>query len=72
MINVSMGVLLPSSLLDSPFFGVLSTLVSLNTLIFVTLAVAKMLPKIHLSELVGRRGRRRETRSIYPDAPPDG
>jgi hypothetical protein len=66
-----MGVLLPSSVLSSPFFSVLSTLVALNTLIFVTLAVAKMLPKIVLSEVFGRRGRRSETRSIYPDAPPD-
>ena len=65
------GILLPSSLLGSPFFSVLSTLVALNTLIFVTLAITKMLPGIHLSDLKGRRGRRRETRSIYPGAPPD-
>ncbi len=66
-----MGVLLPGSVLHSAFFAVLSTLVALNTLIFVTLAVAKMLPRIYLSEVFGHRGRRRETRSIYPDAPPD-
>jgi hypothetical protein len=30
-----------------------------------------MLPKIYLTEVFGRRGRRQETRSIYPDAPPD-
>jgi hypothetical protein len=40
-------------------------------LIFVTLAIAKMLPKVYLTEVFGRRGRRQETRSIYPDAPPD-
>lgn len=65
------GIVLPSSLLGTSFFSVLSTLVALNTLIFVTLAVAKMLPRISLSELFGRRGRRQETRSIYPDAPPE-
>lgn len=68
----AMGILLPSSVLGSAFFSVLSTLVALNTLIFVTLAVAKMLPRIYLNEVFGRRGRRSETRSIYPDAPPDG
>jgi len=35
------GILLPTSLLGSPFFSVLSTLVALNTLIFVTLAITK-------------------------------
>jgi len=65
------GILLPSSLLSSPFFAVLSTLVALNTLIFVTLAVVKMLPAIQPGDIVGRRGRRKETRSIYPDAPLD-
>lgn len=65
------GILLPSSLLSSPFFAVLSTLVALNTLIFVTLAVVKMLPAIQPGDIVGRRGRRKETRSIHPDAPLD-
>lgn len=65
------GILLPSSLLSSPFFSVLATLVALNTLIFVTLAVAKMLPSIHPGDVIGRRGRRLETRSIYPDSPPE-
>lgn len=68
---IPIGILLPSSLLNSSFFSVLSTLVALNTLIFVTLAVAKMLPSIHPGDLFGRRTRRQETRSIYPDAPPD-
>jgi hypothetical protein len=66
---VPQGIVLPSSLLSTPFFAVLSTLVALNTVIFVTLAVAKMLPAIHPTELFARRGRRSETRSIFPDAP---
>lgn len=68
---IALGILLPEGLLATPFFAVLSTLVALNTLIFVTLAVAKMLPRIYLSDVLGHRGRRRETRSIHPDAPPD-
>lgn len=68
---IILGILLPTSVLRSPFFSLLSTLVALNTLIFVTLAIAKMLPEIHPSDIFGRRGRRKETRSIYPDAPPD-
>jgi hypothetical protein len=65
------GILLPIGLLSSPFFAVLSTLVALNTLIIVTLAVIKMLPAIQPGDIIGRRGRRKETRSIYPDAPLD-
>lgn len=67
----ALGILLPDSLLDSGFFAVLSTLVALNTMIFVTLAVVKILPAIHPSDLINRRGRRAETRSIYPQAPFD-
>lgn len=68
---IPLGILIPSSLMSTPFFAVLSTLVAVNTLIFVTLAVAKMLPAIHPAEILHRRGRRKETRSIYPDAPLD-
>ena len=36
---------------------------------YVALAMAKMLPKVYVSDWVDRRGRRSETRSIHPDAP---
>jgi len=65
----SMGILFPSSIMNTPFFAGLSALVMLNTLIFVTLAITKVLPELHLSDIVHRRGRREETRSIFPDAP---
>lgn len=63
------GLLLPESTLASPWFGVLAAFVALNTIMYVGLAVAQILPKVHLSDLIGRRGRRSETRSIHPDGP---
>jgi hypothetical protein len=35
----------------------------------VTLAVAKILPKLYLRDYLSARNRRSETRSIDPDAP---
>ena len=64
---VVQGILLPESVLDSEAFGVLAAFVALNTVMYVVLAAAKVLPKVYLSDWVGRRGRRAQTRSIYPD-----
>lgn len=63
------GLLLPESVLASPWFGVLAAFVALNTIMYVALAIAQLLPKIYLSDLVSRRSRRSETRSIHPDGP---
>ncbi|MEZ5114701.1 MAG: hypothetical protein R2737_00420 [Candidatus Nanopelagicales bacterium] len=67
------GILFPAEWLTSEWFAVWASFVALNTLLYVTLAVAKMLPKVHPADLWfrlrGGRNRRRETRSIYPDAP---
>lgn len=63
-----MGVLLPESLLRNQFFGVLAAFVAINTIVYVTLAVAKMLPKVYVRDWIGPRNRRAETRSIDPDA----
>lgn len=72
MIRFSSGgpLLLPEGLVHSELFGVLAAFVALNTVMYVALAIAKMLPKIYLSDFVGGRDRRRETRSIHPDAAP--
>jgi hypothetical protein len=43
--------------------------VAINTIVYVTLAVAKVLPKVYVSDWIGTRDRRSETRSIRPDAP---
>jgi hypothetical protein len=63
------GVLLPQSFLSSPLFAVLATFVAINTVMYVSLAVAKILPKVYLSDLVTGRDRRTANRSIHPDDP---
>ena len=64
-----MGVLLPESLLRNDVVAVLAAFVAINTIVYVTLAVAKVLPKVYVRDLVDTRNRRSETRSIDPDAP---
>lgn len=63
------GILLPESTLREEAFAVLAAFVAINTVVYVTLAVAKMLPKLYLSDWVHGRNRRSETRSIRPDDP---
>jgi hypothetical protein len=63
------GILLPESFLQSDFFAVLATFVAINTVLYVTMAVAKILPKVYAAEWFRGRNRRAETRSIYPDGP---
>jgi hypothetical protein len=70
--RVVMGILLPEDILSTPAFQFIAAFVALNTIMYVALAIAKVLPKIYVSDLVSRHGRRRETRSIHPDAPIDG
>ena len=64
-----MGVLFPESFLHSEVFAVLAAFVAINTIVYVTLAVAKVLPKVYVGDWIGPRNRRGETRSIDPDAP---
>lgn len=61
------GFLLPETLLDAPWLGVLATFVTINTMIYLVVGMVKILPQIRWRD---RRalGRRSETRSIYPDA----
>ena len=66
---VPLGILLPGDFLASEFFGVLAVFVAINTVAYVALAVAKVLPRIHLADLSPRRYQRSETRSIHPDGP---
>jgi hypothetical protein len=69
MVLTPMGVLLPESILSNELFAVLAAFVAINTIVYVTLAVAKMLPKVYVTDWIGSRNRRSETRSIRPDAP---
>jgi hypothetical protein len=63
----SWGLLLPETFLGSPFFSVLATFVAINTVMYLSLAVAKILPKVYLSDHLPSRNRRGETRSIHQD-----
>ena len=64
------GLLFPQSLQHSTSYIVLATIVALNTVIYVSLAVAKIFPKWVRSSWL-RRGRvRSETRSISPHQKP--
>jgi hypothetical protein len=63
----SWGLLLPESFLRSPFFAVLAAFVAINTVMYVALAVAKVLPKVYVSDHLPTRNRRGEDRSIHRD-----
>jgi hypothetical protein len=63
------GVLLPESFLRSSFFAVLAAFVAINTVMYLSLAVAKILPKVYLSDHLPSRRRRAESRSIHRDDP---
>ena len=62
--------LLPESLLHSEAYLVLVTFVSVNTVAFAALSIAKLLPPIRPAAWFTSRNRRTETRSIHPDAQP--
>ncbi len=61
------GVVLPQSIMHTEWFAVLAMFVAINTVLYLTLAIIKLLPKAYLSDWVDQRNRRAETRSIYPD-----
>jgi len=58
---------LPQSIMHGSWFSALSMFVAINTVLYLTLAIIKLLPKAYLSDWVDRRNRRAESRSIYPD-----
>ena len=60
------GLVFPETVLQSHWFAVLSAFVAVNTVMYVALAIAKVLPKWYFSDLFSSRKRRSETRSIYP------
>jgi hypothetical protein len=61
------GLLLPESVLHSGWFAVLAAFVALNTVMYCALALAKVLPKVYVTDWLPARNRRAQTRSIYPD-----
>jgi hypothetical protein len=52
------------------WFAVLSAFVAINTVLYLTLAIIKLLPKAYVSDWVKQSNRRAESRSIYPDSEP--
>lgn len=58
---------LPEHVLHSTWFGVLAAFVALNTIMYCALSLAKVLPKLYLSDWITSTNRRSQTRSIYPD-----
>jgi hypothetical protein len=52
------------------FLGVLAAFVAINTLMYVCLAIAKMLPRLRLPRALRRAYSRAETRSIFPNKAP--
>jgi hypothetical protein len=69
LLVVPLGILLPEGLLRSEWFAVLGAFVALNTVMYVALALAKVMPKVYVRDLFPRRYARAETRSIHPDGP---
>ncbi len=61
------GALLPESLMHSGPVRVLAAFVTINTVMYGALAVAKILPAVHPSTWFGRANRRGDERSIHPD-----
>lgn len=66
MSELSQGILLPESVLYSNGFAILAAFVAINTVMYVALAIAKLLPKVHLGDLRRGASRRSQTRSIHP------
>lgn len=58
---------LPETIMHSWWVEALTAFVAINTVVYLTLAVVKLLPKIYLSDWIHRPNRRSETRSIFPD-----
>ncbi len=69
IVPVPMGLVLPEEFLSTPAFQFIAAFVALNTIMYAALAIAKMLPKVYVSDWVNRRGRRQESRSIDPEDP---
>ncbi len=64
-----LGLLLPQETLGSPWLAVLAAFVSINTVMYAVLAVAKMMPKLYPRDWVPRHYERAQTRSIDPGSP---
>lgn len=67
-VEIVASLFVSDDLMQAGWFQGLSAFVAVNTVLYVTLAIIKTLPKAYLSDYVDRRDRRTETRSIHPNA----
>ena len=65
------GVVLPESVLHADSFKIVATFVALNTVMYATLAVVKMLPRPRTPSWLEGRNRRTQDRSILAEQGPD-
>ncbi|WP_220793062.1 hypothetical protein [Nocardioides stalactiti] len=63
------GLLLPEETLHQTWFLVLAGFVAVNTVVYVTLAIAKALPRVYVADWFPKKYLRGETRGIYPGGP---
>lgn len=63
----SLAAVVPESIMHTKWFASLTIFVSINTVLYLTMSIVKLLPKAYLSDWVDHRNRRGETRSIYPE-----
>jgi hypothetical protein len=61
--------LLPEWILHTDSFQILATFVAINSMMYATLAVLKVLPGGYALARFNGRNRRRENRSIHPEPP---
>ena len=57
---------LPRDIMHGPWFAALSMFVAINTVLYLTLAIIKLLPKAYLSDWVDQRNRRSEISQHLP------
>jgi hypothetical protein len=67
---IATGALLPPSVMDSSPVRVLAAFVTVNTVMYCALAVAKILPRLHPTTWFPNDNRRSAERSIYPSGQP--
>jgi hypothetical protein len=60
---------LPASVLNTEWFRILAAFVAINTIMYASVTVAKLLPRVNPAVFRRSSYQRAETRSIYPDAP---
>lgn len=70
VVPVVRTLLLPDWVVQSGWFAALAGFVAVNTVVYAALAVAKILPKVYVSDWFTSPNRRRQNRSIHPAGDP--